>query len=185
MSGSVSAFTEGLKMHSQFLVFSHSWTGKMALVFGMNEDEIILFDATTPDAAVKERWLLVDIKDVSVSEKNADEFTIELANNSSSWSVRKSSKWTFSCLQRTSLVAVLLELKDQAAGGIDSASFLVSADVVNTRRRKVRVTLKVGAGAIEAQHKVGGKSGVLFELHYENLAAINIVTDAFGEENGV
>jgi hypothetical protein len=184
MSGSVSAFTEGLKMHSQFLVFSHSWTGKMALVFGMNEDEIILFDATTPDAAVKERWLLVDIKDVSVSEKNADEFTIELANNSSSWSVRKSSKWTFSCLQRTSLVAVLLELKDQAAGGIDSASFLVSADVVNTRRRKVRVTLKVGAGAIEAQHKVGGKSGVLFELHYENLAAINIVTDAFGEENG-
>ena len=76
MSSSASAFTEGLKLNSQFLVFSHSWTGKIALIFGMNEEEIILFDATTVETTVKERWLLADIKDVTVSEKSSEELLV-------------------------------------------------------------------------------------------------------------
>ena len=101
----------------QYLVFLQSWTGKAAFVFGLNEEEIVLYDAATMEPNIKERWCYADLKTIVANDKNGDEFTLETANTGS-FAVRKSAKWTFTCCQRTRLLADLLQFKDQSLGEV-------------------------------------------------------------------
>ena len=159
----------------QYLVFLQSWTGKAAFVFGLNEEEIVLYDAATMEPNIKERWCYADLKTIVANDKNGDEFTLETANTGS-FAVRKSAKWTFTCCQRTRLLADLLQFKDQSLGEVNSGNVIFTVDLLDLVREKTRATLKVGSGGIEAQRRRDGREA-LFEVRYEDLAGMAVLAD--------
>ena len=86
LTSAADAANELLKIKKQYLVYLHSWmTGKAAFIFGISDSTIVVFDPTSPEPVVKEKWNLSDIKHLKPNMDSVDQFTIEMNNNASSW----------------------------------------------------------------------------------------------------
>ena len=144
ITSAADAANELLKIKKQYLVYLHSWmTGKAAFIFGISGSTIVVFDATSPEPVVKEKWNLSDIKQLKPNLDSVDQFTIEMNNNASSWSVRKSSSWTFSCSLRTRLLADVLKFRKDALGDIEDGVINIICELFVVLKQHAKINLKL------------------------------------------
>ena len=171
------ATNELSKFNKQYLIFLHSWmTGKSAFIFGINETSIIIFDAATVDPTVKEKWNLSDIKEIKPNVNNEDEFTIEMNNNNSSWSVRKSTKWTLSCSMRSRLLADVLKFRKEASGDVENDDINFNSELVDILKQRVKLNIKLKIGSIEGKNKNDANISY-FNIPFENIKYVSVVQD--------